>query len=258
MKTLKSGIKDSEVKTLCKYLGLTERTLFDSEVLQGVKEYQKEKGLTADGIVGPLTWKSLYINNIQPGEEVKDEDYTFAASLLGCEVKALKAVVKVETGGRGGFIADGLPQILFEGHIFWKELKARGIDPNSIKGHSEILYPSWDKTKYKGGIKEWDRLNEAIGISEEAALSSASWGLFQIMGNNYKAAGKGSVKEFVEENKKSEVNQFFLGISFIQSSTKILNALKKKDWATFARYYNGSGQVFVYSNRLKEAYKTIK
>ena len=63
---------------------------------------------------------------------------------------------------------------------------------------------------------------------------------------------------FVEENKKSEVNQFFLGISFIQSSTKILNALKKKDWATFARYYNGSGQVSVYSNRLKEAYKTIK
>ena len=65
-------------------------------------------------------------------------------------------------------------------------------------------------------------------------------------------------KEDIREKALNEVNQFFLGISFIQSSTKILNALKKKDWATFARYYNGSGQVSVYSNRLKEAYKTIK
>ena len=258
MKTLKSGIKDSEVRTLCKYLGLPARETFDNEVLEAVKEYQGEKGLTVDGIVGPNTWKSLYINNIQPGEKVKESDYAFASSILGCEVKALKAVVKVETGGRGGFIADGLPQILFEGHVFWRELKSRGINPETLRrGHEGILYPSWDRTKYKGGLGEWNRLNEAIGLHEEAALSSASWGLFQIMGNNFKVAGQKNVKSFVEENKKSEVNQFFLGINFIQSSPNILNALRKKDWASFARYYNGSGQVSVYSKRLQTAYKSI-
>lgn len=40
---------------------------------------------------------------------------------LGLEPALLKAVQLVEAAGRDGFLADGRPQILFEGHIMYKE-----------------------------------------------------------------------------------------------------------------------------------------
>lgn len=61
-----------------------------------------------------------------------DEDFTQVAELLGCEPAALKAVQQVETGGRGGFFSPGRPAILFEGHIFWTQLKKRGSNPDFI------------------------------------------------------------------------------------------------------------------------------
>ena len=62
-----------------------------------------------------------------------------------------------------------------EGHIFWNELKKRGKNPEDYTTYNEdILYPKWSKEHYKGGIKEYERLERAIAIDEEAAISSAS------------------------------------------------------------------------------------
>ena len=58
-----------------------------------------------------------------------ENDFQRVADLLGIEVAVVKAVQAVETGGCGGFVAPGRPMILFEGHIFWRELKKRGLDP---------------------------------------------------------------------------------------------------------------------------------
>ena len=127
-----------------------------------------------------------------------DEDFTQVAELLGCEPAALKAVQQVETGGRGGFFSPGRPAILFEGHIFWTQLKKRGSNPEDyVKGNENILYPKWEKGHYKGGIGEYDRLEQARKINREAADASASWGMFQIMGFNYAACGEESIESFV-------------------------------------------------------------
>lgn len=256
MKTLKLGISDPDVKTLCSYLGLSSREKFDNEVNNAVLTFQEANGLTKDGIVGFNTWKALYLANI---DKIGEHDYKFAADLLGCEVKALKAVVQVETGGLGGFLSNGLPPILFEGHIFWKELKARGINPETVrKGNENILYQNWTKSYYKGGTAEWSRLEQARKINVEAANASASWGMFQIMGNNYKAAGCTSVSHFVEENMKGEINQLFIGVSFIKNNSNILTALQKKDWVAFAKGYNGpSYATNKYDQKLKQAYQKL-
>jgi hypothetical protein len=85
---------------------------------------------------------------------IKDADYERAAGLLGVEVAAVKAVLEVETGNKGGFLSPGHPTILFEGHIFWNQLKERGIDPTKYQnGNEDILYPKWNKSHYKGGLK---------------------------------------------------------------------------------------------------------
>lgn len=58
---------------------------------------------------------------------ITDEDLALRAQELGVEVAALKAVWKVETGGISGFLPNYKPVILFEGHIFWQQLRVRGI-----------------------------------------------------------------------------------------------------------------------------------
>ena len=169
-----------------------------------------------------------------------DEDFPQVAELLGCEPAALKAVQQVETGGRGGFFSPGRPAILFEGHIFWTQLKKRGSNPEDyVKGNENILYPKWEKGHYKGGIGEYDRLEQARKINREAADASASWGMFQIMGFNYAACGEESIESFVRSMCESEFKQLLLTANFIKKNSQMLQALQARDWAVFAKCYNG-------------------
>ena len=171
---------------------------------------------------------------------ITDEDLAPRAADLDVEVAALKAVWKVETGGKGGFLANGKPVILFEGHIFWQQLRTRGINPqNYAKGNEDILYQKLDKTKYVGGVGEYDRLNSAIEINEDAALCSTSWGMFQTMGYLHKACGCETVQEFVAKMEESELFQLDLFINFLKSNPNMVKALHNRDWKTFAKLYNG-------------------
>ncbi|MFN0276478.1 MAG: N-acetylmuramidase domain-containing protein, partial [Chitinophagales bacterium] len=180
---------------------------FNAATDAAVRDFQTQNGLVSDGVVFTKTWTKL-INNVPVDltamEEkfLKDEDIVSLANELGVEVAVVRAVNEVESSGRG-FLIDGRTKILFEGHIFWNELKKRGIDPNTIvTGNEDVLYPKWTKKFYKGGKAEYDRLNKAIGIlnnsaGTEAAYASASWGLFQIMGFHYKSLGYAEIVEFV-------------------------------------------------------------
>ena len=182
-----------------------------------------------------------------------DEDFTQVAELLGCEPAALKAVQQVETGGRGGFFSPGRPAILFEGHIFWTQLKKRGSNPEDyVKGNENILYPKWEKGHYKGGIGEYDRLEQARKINREAADASASWGMFQIMGFNYAACGEESIESFVRSMCESEFKQLLLTANFIKKNSQMLQALQARDWAVFAKCYNGPAYA---QNRYEAAYQ---
>lgn len=197
------------------------------------------------------------------GSGLSEDDWVRAAGIIGCEVEALKAVASVETRG-SGFFSDGQPQILFERHIFWKELRKAGIDPNKyFKGNEDILNPK--SGGYKGGVKEYDRLNRAMMIDggseacKEAALRSASWGLFQIMGFNYEKAGCSSAQEMREKAKISEYEQLAFGCNFIKNSPNISRALISKDFTTFARLYNGPGYAKNnYDVKMRNYYNALK
>lgn len=184
----------------------------------------------------------MYMSIIEKSNSgrLTDENSTQIAELLGCEPAVLKAVQQVETGGRGGFFSPGRPAILFEGHIFWTQLKKRGSNPEDyVKGNENILYPKWEKGHYKGGIGEYDRLEQARKINREAADASASWGMFQIMGFNYAACGEESIESFVRSMCESEFKQLLLTANFIKKNSQMLQALQAKDWVVFAKCYNG-------------------
>jgi len=169
---------------------------------------------------------------------ITEQQYKDSAKQLNCEVAALKAVAEVESGG-DGFLKDGQCKILFEPHVFWKELRKLGIDPSTFKGVEDILYPVWGSKPYGKVSAQHERLDRAILISRDAALKSASWGKFQILGLNYKLSGFGTVREFVEAMNKNEDEHLKAFVSFIKN-TMLDDELRAKDWKGFARGYNGA------------------
>ncbi|MCK4662552.1 MAG: N-acetylmuramidase family protein [Bacteroidales bacterium] len=187
-------------------------------------------------------------------KKLSEEDINNCAKETGIETAVLKAVIKVESSG-SGFLKDGRAKILFEGHKFWKFLEESGINPaKHALEHPDILYKTWTRKNYLGGIREYERLEKAKLINSTAALKSASWGLFQIMGFNHKIVGFDTVEAFVEEQEKSEKNQLEAFVEFIKSQN-LVDSLKNHDWKTFARKYNGPGYAKNhYDTRLEEYY----
>lgn len=260
MDTIKINSKGSGVETLRKLLPaygflIPETGVFDEAMRQAVIGFQRKYGLDADGIVGYRTWETLFFANRGDEKKLTEEDFRLAAQLLDVESAALKAVKEVESGRYGGFLDSGRPVILFEGHIFWNRLKKKGINPEEhMAGNENILYPKWDKSHYKGGEAEYARLEQARKIDREAADASASWGMFQIMGFNHAACGEKNVAGFVDMMSRSELHQLLLSARFIRSGG-MLPALQRKDWAEFAKRYNGPAYMQNrYDEKLAAAY----
>ncbi|WP_300702141.1 N-acetylmuramidase family protein [Bacteroides sp.] len=228
---------------------------YDKRTREAIIDFQRKHHLEADGIMGYKSWEALLLSTHETGKKLSENDFILAAQLLDVETAALKAIQKVETGGRGGFFAPGKPAILFEGHVFWAQLKEKGLNPeNHVVGNENILYRHWDRTKYYGGIREYERLEQARKINLEAANSSASWGMFQVMGFNYAACGEKSVESFVNAMCESEFKQLMLSVRFIKEGG-MLPALQAKKWDVFAKLYNGAGyKANNYDTKLSDAY----
>lgn len=183
---------------------------------------------------------------------IADGDYDRVAKDLGCEAAAIKAVSEVEAGG-DGFFSSGRPKILFEAHIFSRET-GRTYD----RLHPGISSPVWNKALYAGGEAEYNRLLRAMVLNRDAALKSASWGRFQIMGFNHAAAGRTSIASFVDAMFLSEAAQFDAFVAFLKS-TGLDDPLKKKDWARFAKGYNGAAYAEnEYDKKIERAYNKYK
>ena len=185
---------------------------------------------------------------------MNEQVYEKAAKTLGVDIPSIKAVASVESNG-GGFAqgAGGInvPKILFEGHVFHRLTEGK-----YSKDHPTISYPKWIKAHYsKTNQGEYKRLEAASALDRDAALQSASWGMFQIMGFNYKQAGYTSVQDFVKAMYASEDEQLMAFVNFIKSQ-KLDSKLQARDWAGFAKAYNGPGYAAnQYDKKLADAYK---
>lgn len=181
-------------------------------------------------------------------------NYEQYAKELNIEVATLKAVREVESGGTG-FLTSGEPVILFEPHVFWRQLKEREINPHLYtEGNADILYEKWGTHPYPPSSKQHARLARAVEIHREAALCSASWGLFQIMGYHYKACGCKTIQEYVNAMYKSEDEHLRTFVNFLKTMgyDKYLRA---KNWEGFARVYNGPAYAkHNYHKKLNTAY----
>jgi len=168
------------------------------------------------------------------------------------EPASLRAVIAVEAAG-SGFDSAGRPKILFEPHIFHRLLAG---DERQTAIDAGIAYPKWGMQPYpKGSDAQYSRLEAAMEINQPIALKSASWGMGQIMGSNHSLAGYGDVETFVFACMDSEAKHVAMMVSFIKSA-KLLGAIQNRDWAAFARGYNGPAYAKnAYDVKLAEAYE---
>ena len=165
------------------------------------------------------------------------------------EPAVIKAVVAVEAKGEG-FLPDGRMKILFEAHKFHKYTGGK-----YTATHPHISSPTWNPKLYLGGPAEWDRLTEAKALDQTAALMSASYGAFQILGANHKKCGFDTVEEFVEAISESEFKQLKAFLAFVKSEG-LDGPLKVRNWKRFARGYNGPAYAaHGYHVKLAEAYR---
>ena len=161
-----------------------------------------------------------------------EQDYKEAAEKLGTEIAIIKAVAEVESAG-SGFLYNGAPKILFEGHQFHRRVSVECKDIT-------ICAPNWNEARkyYQGRLREYSRLALAMSYDAEAALMSTSWGKFQIMGFNHFKCLYEDVFKFVQDMYVSEKVHLDAFLCFIKKAG-LIEHMKNKDWNKFAAGYNG-------------------
>lgn len=186
-----------------------------------------------------------------------DEDFARAAKELNVEKAAIRAVAEVEAAGHG-FIADGRPAILYEAHVFHRLTKGAHTAAKDRRG---VLLSTgkWDRSLYGAtGANQHNRLQDAAKLDATAAHKACSWGVFQIMGENYQAAGCPTIDAFVDRMNSGASAHLDAFVAFIKAN-KLDDALRSKNWAAFARGYNGPAYaVNKYDTKMASAYARWK
>jgi hypothetical protein len=231
---------------------------------KAVIQFQQQNNLKVDGIVGAKTWiliqdlaskvkKPVVHVDTVINQFLSEQDFIDFAKKYDLEVAAIKAVHEVESAGRG--FLNGKVKILFEGHIFWKELVKRQVDPRkALPGNEDVLQEKYIPRNPSYRLDQHYRLDKAAKINAEAAYSSASYGLFQIMGFHYQKLGFPTAKAFVDFLSVNEANQMEVFGRFI-AANNLIKPLQSHNWAKFALGYNGSAyKTNKYDTKLAAAY----
>lgn len=225
---------------------------FGAKSVAALQVYQKLQGLNPDGVYGSQT--QALLEPFIASKYVLMANYQDAAKQLGVELAAVQANAETEAQG-AGFFPSGMCTIRFERHIMFQQLskfKGAATAQGLVNRYPSVVNPT------PGGYaaNPYDQLNLALTIDQTCALMSASWGIFQIMGFNFLAAGYANVQSYVADAKVNEANQLKQYVTFVKSYLQgaLWTALKNKDWVTFARLYNGAGNVPVYSKIMSDNY----
>lgn len=265
--TLRHGDRIQAVRDLQKQLishgaPLQADGIYGDQTEAAVRDFQLSHGLVADGIAGAKTLAALHGGGCQ--KLLGHQDLVRVAAHLALPLATVYAVNEVESRG-SGFLPNGKPVILFERHVMHRQLQLPrhpDEDPAVLQQHADALareHPALVNPQpggYAGGTAEHQRLANARLIDDRAALESASWGAFQIMGLHWQRLGFASVHAFVAAMSRDESEHFSAFARFIETDPALHKALQERKWATFARRYNGPDyQRHLYDARLQRAYQ---
>ena len=183
------------------------------------------------------------------------------------------AVCAAESGGAG--FANGRMIIRFENHYFWRlwgknnpatfnaSFRFNSVQPWTGHQFRPANNKPW-KNFHGNQDGEWEVFTKAQSLNDNAAKSSISMGLPQIMGANHALIGYESEDLMFDAFSRDEKTQLIGLFDFIQGAESVsakVTALQKKDFVTFASMYNGKGQAAKYGSIISgyfKAFNTLK
>ena len=190
-------------------------------------------------------------------DKLRPEIVSFSKE-LGVNPSLLQAIIKAECKFSNGFLYSydekgrevKEPVILYECHVAYRlyakkfgEARAREV----ANRYPDILNPNpygskSNPRKYGKYTEQHARLQRAVAlVGRDIALQSCSWGVGQIMGENWDELGYKSLQEFVTAMYDGEVKQLEAMIKFIRTKKGLLDAIKRLDFQKIAYLYNGEG-----------------
>lgn len=167
-------------------------------------------------------------------KQLDDIDLPRIGAMIGVGEDELHAVMDVEARG-DGFDSKGRVAMLFEPHIFYREL-GPGLKRDRAVAEG-LAYRRWGEKSYPSD--SYPRFLAAYKIDPEAAMRSCSWGLGQIMGFNAQLAGYDSAFQMIEDFAEDEEYHLRSMVAFIRNAG-LDDALRRHDWRAFAKGYNGA------------------
>jgi len=206
------------------------------------------------------------------GEKISEQDWVYAVGVIGCEIEVIKAFAHVETK-RSAFDQFLRPVIQYERHVFSKCSGHRFDATNAdISGK---CYTSAKIAKDGTPIATTDRyvtdayarFERAYLLDADAAIQACSWGMFQVLGVNYRDMNIDSPESFMRRactSEKEHLRGLFVPFVMARHDGKyghgmLRNALIEKNWVNAAWLYNGPDyKKNDYANKLKDAYEKIK
>ena len=222
-------------------------------------------GLKPNGLVYPAESTALKLSqtamgcwtpkdtlNLPPrgsGAGIQSTDFVRAAALLNVELAVIKAIASVETRGKG-FDSQGRPVILYEAHLF-----SRLTNQKYDEAFPVISSKRWNRSLYNQGGDSYEKLEVASALDRPSALQACSWGVFQILGLNFKLCGFESIEAMVNAMFQNEGEHLFAFVRYVKSR-RLDHLLRNKDWQEFAKAYNGPQYMLnQYDLKLKNAYQ---
>ena len=218
--------------------------------------------LVVDGIGGTATrlaFISAFVN--RNAKAITPEELSSIAAQLGetsAKLPRIKAVGDVESRG-GGWLPSGLPTILYERHLFW-----RNVSPSKRK-MTYFCNPTPGgytlDADNDGTNDSWEKLAMACCVDPLVALQSISIGKFQVLGAWYKECGYKHPIEMLFAAKDREVVHYEFLRDYILKVAKIKSAFLKingepANCAAFAKGFNGKNYAeYDYHTKIAVAYR---
>ncbi len=182
------------------------------------------------------------------------------AQVLAIPVDVIVGVLVAESGGQA-YGPDGRLLIRFENHIFYRYWGNQNesvfnahFSYDRASGWRDHLWrpdasSAWISFHGNQSL-EWRVFDFARSLSESAAMLSISMGAPQIMGFNYARLGYPSVQAMFSRFSGSVHAQIIGIFDFVKgpgTSSAPIAALQRRDYLTFATFYNGSGNAQTYA-----------
>lgn len=199
--------------------------------------------LVVDGVWGVMsrsTFLLAFANKHAPAI-TEDELLQIARDLGDTNTRRIHAVAEVESYG-SGWLNNGLPKLLYERHLFWRET----TEPKEIKWYSHPKAGDYTLDKNNNDINDsWEKLAFAIGRDPLAAFKSISIGKFQVLGRWYRQCGYEHPIEMLWAARNSELahyqmlRDYIVNVANLKSEFLALNDNENNNRA-FAKGYNGA------------------